>query len=206
MFTLTEEEYRRRAKPELMKIFLDTNSHAPIFGSNVEKVKLIYKYFPPNLELINALIDSASNLGDSSLYLSIVNIVSTDTSVTKNWEIPFDKISAYLSADIDSSGMAYQLENVIYSPQGKWALLYTFEKYGVLAGCEQFIDDFSRKFPDIDRQILDYLGLFQECINSEGIGRVNTTWLGSFLKTVYGLNKARKLLEKTSLEEYVNIF
>jgi len=205
MFFLTKQEYRQRAEPELRKIFLSTNSDSPLFGCNVESVKILYEYLPPDVQIINAIIRSASNLGDTGLYISITNerIVEDNAPIPEHWWVPFDEVSIYLSCNTDVFNFAYQLENVIYSPQGKWGLMYSFEKYGILAGNKDFIQHFSQDFPLIDRQISKYLDFVRECITVHGLGKVNITWLGSFLKKVYGADIARVLLQESQLEEYV---
>jgi hypothetical protein len=209
MFVLTRQEYHQRAEPELRKIFLGTNSHLPLFGSNVEDVKILYEYLPPDTQIINAIIQSASALGDTGLYISITNqrifIDETKPPEPWHWWVPFDEIPIYLSGNTDLFGSAYLLENVIYSPQGKWGLMYSFEKYGILAGTKDFIEHFSGNFPSIDRQILQYLDLFRECINVDGLEKTNLTWLGSFLKKVYGTDAARALLQESQLEAYVTV-
>jgi len=202
---LTDDEYYSEAESKLRQVFLNENPMLPQFGSNAEEVKLLYEYFPPNVEVINALISTASHMGDSSLYLSIVNVVTFNSSMTKHWWIPFEEISTYLSIDTNTFGLSYQLESVIFSPQGKWALMSSFERYAILAGTQNFIQNFSEHFPDIDGQIFGYLKIFRECINKDGIERVNIAWLSDFLKSIYTIEKAKEILKISELEKYVNL-
>ncbi len=205
MRILTDDEYYFEAEPKLRQVFLNENPKLPQFGSNAEEVKLLYEYFPPNIEVVNALVSTASHMGDSSLYLSIVNVVDFNSSMIKHWWIPFEEISTYLSIDTNTFGLSYQLESVIFSPQGKWALMSSFERYAILAGTQDFIQNFSEHFPDIDRQILGYLKIFRECINKDGIEKANIAWLGNFLKSVYTIEEAKEILEISELEKYVNL-
>jgi hypothetical protein len=205
MRILTDNEYYSEAEPKLRQVLLNENPKLPQFGSNAEEVKLLYEYFPPDVEVINALISTASHMGDSSLYLSIVNIVDFNSSMTKHWWISFEEISTYLSIDTDAFGLSYQLECVIFSPQGKWALMSSFERYAILAGTQNFIQNFSKHFSDIDKQIFGYLKIFRECLNMDGIEKVNIAWLGDFLKSVYGIEKAEEILKVSELEKYVNL-
>ena len=205
MRILTDDEYYSEAESKLRQVFLNENPMLPQFGSNAEEVKLLYEYFPPNVEVINALISTASHMGDSSLYLSIVNVVTFNSSMTKHWWIPFEEISTYLSIDTNTFGLSYQLESVIFSPQGKWALMSSFERYAILAGTQNFIQNFSEHFPDIDGQIFGYLKIFRECINKDGIERVNIAYLSDFLKSIYTIEKAKEILKISELEKYVNL-
>jgi len=202
---LTDDEYYSEAESKLRQVFLNENPMLPQFGSNAEEVKLLYEYFPPNVEVINALISTASHMGDSSLYLSIVNVVTFNSSMTKHWWIPFEEISTYLSIDTNTFGLSYQLESVIFSPQGKWALMSSFERYAILAGTQNFIQNFSEHFSDIDGQIFGYLKIFRECINKDGIERVNIAYLSDFLKSIYTIEKAKEILKIAELEKYVNL-
>jgi len=202
---LTDDEYYSEAEPKLRQVFLNENPKLLQFGSNAEEVKLLYEYFPPNVEVVNALVSTASHMGDSSLYLSIVNVVDFNSSMTKHWWIPFEEISTYLSIDTNTFGLSYQLESVIFSPQGKWALMSSFERYAILAGTQDFIQNFSEHFPDIDRQILGYLKIFRECINKDGIEKANIAWLGNFLKSVYTIEEAKEILKISELGKYVNL-
>ena len=205
MRILTDDEYYSEAESKLRQVFLNENPMLPQFGSNAEEVKLLYEYFPPNVEVINALISTASHMGDSSLYLSIVNVVTFNSSMTKHWWIPFEEISTYLSIDTNTFGLSYQLESVIFSPQGKWALMSSFERYAILAGTQNFIQNFSEHFSDIDGQIFGYLKIFRECINKDGIERVNIAYLSDFLKSIYTIEKAKEILKIAELEKYVNL-
>jgi hypothetical protein len=56
----------------------------------------------------------------------------------------------------------------------------SFERYAILAGTQNFIQNFSEHFSDIDRQVFGYLNIFRECINKDGIEKVNIAWLGDF--------------------------
>lgn len=205
MRILTNNEYYSEAEPKLRQVFLNENPKLPQFGSNAEEVKLLYEYFPPDVEVVNALISTASYMGDSSLYLSIVNVVDFNSSMTKHWWIPFEEISTYLSIDTSTFGLSYQLESIIFSPQGQWALMSSFERYAILAGTQNFIQNFSEHFSNIDRQIFDYLKIFRECVNKDGIEKVNIAWLGDFLKSIYGIEKAEEILKISELEKYVNL-
>lgn len=205
MRILTDSEYYSEAEHRLKKIFLNENPQLPQFGSNAEEVRLLYEYFPPDIEVVNALVSTASRMGDSSLYLSIVNVVDFNSSMVKHWHIPFDDISTYLSINTEVFGLAYQLENVIFSPQGKWALMSSFERYAILAGTQDFVQSFSRYFPNINQQILNYLKIFKECINKDGLQRVNIAWLSDFLKSAYGIERAQEILKVSELEKYIDL-
>ena len=205
MRILTDDEYYSEVESKLRQVFLNENPRLPQFGSNAEEVKLLYEYFPPDVEVVNALITTASDMGDSSLYLSIINVVDFNSSMTKHWWIPFEEISTYLSIDTNNFGLSYQLESVIFSPQGKWALMSSFERYAILAGTQNFIQNFSEHFSDIDRQIFGYLKIFRECIDKDGIEKVNIAWLGDFLKSTYTIEKAKEILKISELEKYVDL-
>lgn len=203
--SLTDVDYRSKAEQELRKVFLNTDSHAPTFGSKVESVKILYEYLPPDASVVNAVVQAALSVGDNSMYLSVTNekIIEDDSIGSEHWLIPFDDVPTYLSCNTEVFGFAYQLENVIYSPNGDWGLFYSFEKYGILAATESFMYEFSKALPSVDQQILDYLKFVRQCIQTRGIKNVDTSWIASLLKHVYGPDEARVLIEKSHLSSYI---
>ena len=92
---------------------------------------------------------------------------------------------------------------MIFSPQGKWALMSSWERYAILAGTKDLMKDLSKHFPDPERHILNYLSLFKDGINKHGVENVDISWLGIFLKNIYGIEQAQKILRASELEKYV---
>lgn len=70
MRLLTEIDYYTEAEPALRNVFLNDDPRNQKFGVKAELRKLLYEYRPPDPQLINAIIKSASNLGDEGFYLS----------------------------------------------------------------------------------------------------------------------------------------
>lgn len=204
---LTESDYLQEAEPALKKVFLNNNLHSPIFGKNAEVKKILYEYRPPDAAVVNALSQIASLLGDEGVYLSIITqrVGESNSDLPEHWWIPLEDMSIYLTGNTDIFNFAYQLENAIYSPQGKWGLVYAFENYGILAGIEEFSFHFERFFPNIDYQVVDYLDFICDCINLHGQGKNDLAWLGNFLKNVYGSSTANSVLQKSYLRNYVSI-
>ncbi|MDY7014290.1 MAG: hypothetical protein SVX43_11960 [Cyanobacteriota bacterium] len=204
---LSEIEYHQKAEPQLRKIFLNDNYQLPSFGLNAEAKKVLYEYWTPDEQVMNAIARAAPNLGDTGFYISIINkrMPGTSSDIPEHWWVPFSELSTYLSVNTDIFHFAYQLENVIYSPQGKWGLMYTFDKYGILGGVESFMEEFCQSFPSIDQQILNFLNHARECINEYGLGQVNIGWLGGFLKQVYGSEQAKIMVQESQLSNYINI-
>lgn len=202
MKALTESEYQLQAEPALRKIFLNNRPLLPIFGEAVEARKILYEYRTPDLEVTPIIVQVASELGEDGFFFSnlIPQPISQVTQVDANhWWIPFDEVSVFLSCNTDIFNFAFQLENVIYSPTGEWALMWTFENLGILAGTNRYIDRVSQMIPSIDQQILNYLNQLTEYKNIVGIKNINIAWLPSFLEHIFGKAVAVRMLENAQL-------
>ncbi|NEP11232.1 MAG: hypothetical protein F6K14_13675 [Symploca sp. SIO2C1] len=201
---LTEDDYYQEAEPALRKIFLNDSLHKPSFGDNAEVRKILYEYWPPDAPIVNALSQAASSCGDKGIYLSIITrrVGKSDYILPEHWWIPFEDVPTYLAGNTDIFNFAYQLESAIYSPQGKWGLVNAFERYGILAGVEEFVSLFEQIFPEVDQQVVDLLNFVQDCINVHGQEKIDITWLSPFLKNVYGSITAKSILQKSYLQDY----
>lgn len=206
MKVITEDEFVRKVEPELKQVFLNREPHSPMFGDNVESVRVLYEYRPPDRSIVDAIIQAASAIGDTGLYISVLNRpISGRSTSPEHWWVPFDEVSTYLSGNTEVFHFAYQLENVIYSPTGQWGLMYSFENYGIVAGNQAFMDKFSCRFPRIDQQILAYLSYVKECIDVHGKEKVNVGWLSPFLSKIYGSEDAEAMLKEADLDDYISM-
>lgn len=197
MRLLSESDYRSEAEPALSKVFMSDNPREQHFGVNAEARKLIYEYLAPAEELISAIVKSASKFGDDGFYLSIlVRDNSSSSEQSCHWWVPFDETQSYLSGNTDIFRFAYQLEHVIYSPNGLWGIMGAFENFGILTGKAEIIDEVSRAIPEVDKQVYEYLEYICECIEIWGIGNVNITWLPVLLERIYGQYLSSQMLEK----------
>jgi hypothetical protein len=208
MRCLTFNEFYEEAKPNLRKVFLKDEPTEQLFGDNAQVKKIIYEYWTPDEKIMDSITKVASKLGNTGFYFSIThrptesdlsNPYHYASNHTYDWWIPFEEVSLFKSQDVSIFGSAYTLQNVIYSPHGKWGLMYSSDHFGILAGTREYIEPICENIPDIDRQVGEYIAYLKQCkINLSGYS-FDVNWLPSLLERMYGIEVAKKLLEGTGL-------
>jgi len=196
---LPEEEFQAKAEPALSRIFISDDPFYPqLFAEDVSARSLIYGYFyhiePP---LLDAVITAASALGDRGCYLTLLGRApELRPEVPCHWYIPFSKISAYREGD-EVFGYALILQNVLYSPQGKWGLMMLTDGLGVLGSCSEFIEALRSQLPDLERQVYGFLEDYQS-LKASGLEGMSDK-LSALLKQIYGSDTATKMLREYDL-------
>jgi hypothetical protein len=206
MRILTETDYRQESELALRKIFINDNPRDPCFGSNAEVRKLIYEYHPPEYKLVSAIMQCASKLSEQSFYISILTrSSSSNTEEPFHWSVPLSEVSTYLSVNTDIFRFAYQLENVIYSPNGLWGIVGTFENFGILAGKSEIINEVVSVVPEIDQQVYDFLSHIITCVREWGMEGVNIGWLPNLMNQIYGKEASLRMLKESGISNLIDI-
>jgi len=204
MRALTEDQFRSEAKPALRRVFatddpFDQQPFVPdvavrrvVFGSDYD-LKFIVR--PP---LIDALVAAASSRGETGCYFTALGRMNQEEEGEFNhWYIPFSEIAAYNRCDDKVFKLAFNWENVLYSPQGKWGLMTSHEGHGLLGGTQEFVDEVRRRIPDLDKQVYPFLKFWQyHKIHSKG---AKTDWLPGLLTQIYGYETALEMLAEVGL-------
>lgn len=193
---LTTADYHAEAEPLLRNVFLSNNPRNPRFGPKAELKKLLYEYLTPDPQVVETLIQVASTSGDQGFYLSVLVDQGKNFS---HWWIPFEEVSLYFSSDPDIFQYANHFETVIYSSQGNWGLMSSFEHFGILAGVHDFVSQVCPKLPGIEEQIEGFLSYVSECKKEWGAERVDLGWVPSLLNQLYGSEMAQSLLQTFNL-------
>lgn len=182
MKALTEREYRQNAEPALRKIFLDDDPRLTEFGESAESVKLLYEYIPPEDEITKSLLSIASSMGNDGFFFSNLSRNKTDTTVMEHWWVPFDELDLYLSRRKDVFGDIYQLENVVYAPDGTWGIISSFEQFGLLAGTQNYIDKCADALPTVEQGMERFLTYIQEYMEADP--DATFPWLEDFISRI----------------------
>lgn len=171
---LREEEFQYKAEPALSRIFSSDNPFYPqYFAKDVPARRLLYGYHycvePP---LLDAVMAAASDVGDQGCYLTqLPRVPELRPEEPYHWYIPFCKISAYREGD-EVFGYALILENVLYSPQGKWGLMMLTDGLAVLGSCSKFMESLRTRLPDLDSQVYGFLEDHQ-ALQVSGLGKMS---------------------------------
>lgn len=204
MHTLTEKEFRLKAEPALRQIFVNDDAFDESFSSKIVARTIVYpceQYIEP--PLINAIITAASHLGDTGCYLYDL-WAGKDSPIY--CYIPFSNFfEAYLGTGKHEEYLGYKLgtslslENVLYSPNGKWGIMISHERHGMLGGSVEFIEKISQAIPDLDRQVYDFI---KERLRREGKSPFSTgvlRLLPKLLIHVYGQTIAEQIMQEVGI-------
>jgi hypothetical protein len=197
--SMTEADYIREAKSALLKL-CGTEFPDPFlepFPTKIEKSLILYPYVAgiPDDELMKSIVAVASKLGDNSFYLSANFNRPSDEKFVYHWHVSFDEMLNYKEITLP-----HVMDYILYSPQGLWGIVSSDESHGVFGGTASFVNEVVQFIPEIDPQVLDFLEYWKK-FKKEYPEKVNTGWMESLLKNIYGEAQAEKLLLKVNWDE-----
>lgn len=199
MRVLTEAEFQIEAERFLRQVFSNDDPFDKPFTPNIPARKIIYEYFYRiESPLIEAIVAAASSIGDTGFYFSA--LWRLDDEVTEepyHWYIPLSEISTYIAGRDEVFGTALHVENVLYSPQGKWGVMMSHEHHGLLGGSPSFMAEVCRLVPDLEQQVFGFLKYWQYWKTQPNSFRAD--WLPGLLTQVYGQETAEKMLQEADL-------
>lgn len=179
---LTEKEYLKSAEPALRKVFLSDNPCLTGYGESAESVRLLFEYAPPEDEMTKLLLKIASGTGCDGFFFSNLNRNKLDMTTPEHWWIPFDEIDLYLSRRKDVFGDIYQLENVVYAPDGTWGIMTSFEHFGLLAGTKDYVGRCVEAVPSIEQNVEKFLEYIREYKESDP--ETSFPWVEAFTSRI----------------------
>lgn len=198
MHTLSQTEFRLEAEPALRQVFVNNDAFDEPFSPNVVARRIVYPCFqyiaPP---LIDAIVVAASNVGDAGCYIYDLWAVER-----QHYYISFSEFPETYSrrpsgiANTNNLGMNLELENILYSPTGKWGIMISHERHGILGGTVDFMQCIQQAIPDLDRQIYNFI---EERLRLPETGKFGPTvlrLLPQMLLHVYGQTAAEKILQE----------
>lgn len=206
MYALSEEQYQLEAEPILRKIFVNDNPFCQPFSDNMPSRIIVYPCAGDITEAmpVEAFVAAALKNGDIGCYISLCNGSATYDRPNHCYVPLTDFVEAYAGPceskliGIQLPGMnAYGLNSIIYSASGKWGMMLSDEKFGLLGGEPEFIEDIRAAFPDLDRQVYGFLGRLRFLLKGTEIVPPDVTrnkWLRPLLIHVYGEEKANQIL------------
>jgi hypothetical protein len=188
---LTEVEFQTEAEPRLREVFVNDDPYDQPFSPGVQIRKILYEFWyelePPLLE---AIVTAASSQGDQGFYVSILDRPKVKAQNRPyHWYVPFSRIKAYRS-------LVGPLQNVIYSPNGRWGIMASDEHHALLGGPSAFVETIQQSIPDLDHHVYEFLDAW--CYNRANYGST-LDWLPGLLRHVYGRETAERLLRETNL-------
>lgn len=199
MRVLTEADFQAELEPILRQVFSTDDPFGQPFTANIPARRIIHEYFYQiESPLLEAIVDAASSIGDSGFYFSTLWRPKDEvTEEAYHWYIPFEEISTYVTGDDEGLGRSLILENVLYSPQGKWGVMMSHEHHGLLGGSQEFMEKVRQLVPNLDLQVFSFLKHWQYWKNEPG--SIKADWMSGLLTHIYGEELAQIMLKVASL-------
>lgn len=201
MYTLSQNQYQPEAEPIFQRVFITDDPLANEIFSPAMKARIIFFALTQQIEIpiMDAVVASATNLGDSGCYISLTE--QWKDSSANHCYIQFSEFSLP-ELDLPKLGMHFVSDYFIYSSSGKWGVLVSSAYYGLLGGSPEFVEGVRTAFPELDRQVYDFLQYWKNDTDdrvSRGDKSAIENWLPQLLTHVYGAEIAEKLLRETGL-------
>lgn len=216
MHTLTEAEFRLEAEPFLRQVFVNDKQFDQPFAPNVVGRKIIYPCEAViESPLIDAVIAAAANLGDTGCYISLLPTAYPGDEPGHCYIHLSEFLRVYAGTKEEDVQLRLRLgmdiywsDNVIYSASGKWGLMKSHERHGLLGGPPEFIEEIRAAIPDLDEQVYGFLERLRLLLVDTGRNPPDVTrnkWLPGLLAHVYGPEAAAKILQEEvrQREEYL---
>lgn len=207
MYVLSEPQFKLEAEPILLRVFVNDNPFDQPFSPNVMGRIIVYPCEGAiDSPLIDVLIAAAANLGDTGCYISLLPTAYPGDGPGHCYIPLSDFLEGY--AGPPGSDMLigarlginpYTLDSVIYSASGKWGLMRSHERHGLLGGPPEFIEEIRAGVPDLDRQVYGFLERLRWLLVDAGVNPPDVTrnkWLPGLLAHVYGPEAAEKILQE----------
>ncbi|MBW4497539.1 MAG: hypothetical protein KME26_31630 [Oscillatoria princeps RMCB-10] len=199
MHTLSQTEFRLEAEPALRQVFVNDDAFDEPFSPNVVARRIVYPCFqyiePP---LINAIVDAASTVGDAGCYIYDIWAVERQHYYISLSEFPetYPGIPSAKANRRNNLGMSLELENTLYLPTGKWGIMISHERHGMLGGTVEFMQCIQQAIPDIDRQVYNFIEERLRRPETGKFGPAVLRLLPGMLFHVYGQTAAEKILQE----------
>ncbi|NJK70271.1 MAG: hypothetical protein HC941_30570 [Microcoleus sp. SU_5_3] len=158
MYTLNQNRYQVEAEPIFQRVFITDDRLANEIFSPAMKARVIFFALTQQIEIpiMDAVVASATNLGDSGCYISLTEQWKRNSA--NHCYIPFSEFS-HPEIDLDELGMYFVSDYFIYSSSGKWGVLVSSAHYGLLGGSPEFIEGVRAAFPELDREVYDFYSI-----------------------------------------------
>jgi hypothetical protein len=169
---------------ELQAIFVTADPFSPAIRETVEARLLLFPVGPLlDADEFNAISEAARRSGDSSV---VVKLLERSRDEPAGWLI-----------DVDDSG-GYRVlrpaEVALFSPSGRWGMLFSHERHSVVGGEDGFVENLRALWPDdVDDDVEDFLAYWKEDFGGDDL----PAWLRDVLSNVYGSERADEWVRTT---------
>lgn len=211
MRILSKTEYQQEAQPILRRVFNENKLYEQPFSSLItEKVIIFPCEDLADSLLVNGLCTGAIQVSDIGCYLTQLwhaehQLNNCYISIPELQASYGDSITINKSSNVDLNLSRVDIElymdiipdHLLYSATGKWGLMTSHERFGLLGGSHEFMEAVRRYVPDLDEQVYRLLEDYQ-LSKTTGM-HLTLEWLPVLLTHLYGQEIAEKVLKETGL-------
>ncbi|GEM_PF-7069116 len=186
---ITDTAMITTAMATLRQIFIHDEAGEEPFHPAITQRLLIFPYrfhFENNAGLTAALATIAKKDGDDGYYFRYCIPPDPTSEFDGLWYIPFYAPTP----DVP-------LTNVCFSPHGTWALMATYDDYGVLGGTEEFMDQLLDLLPNLTTQVMDFVKNMRDDPYFDFL--LNVRWLQRLLVHIHGEEGARHIFHEAAV-------
>ncbi len=194
MYHLSPEEFRDRAEPNLLNIFNRFDLESPFNPLVPERILLYGHFYEIHEDLLDAIIISTINHGESDCYF--LNLWGEFDLRSSCFYIPLVDLKYAYYSEVSSDALPDFSAHIIFSCKGTWGVMMLDGSTGVLGGTTEFINSVRKIRPEVDYEVYSFLGSELVCHYH------NYLWFKPILSHVYGSEKTDAMIKK--IEEIIN--
>ncbi len=184
--TISKAEYREKYEQVFSRVFASNNPFEDTFTETVPSRALLHSvlYEFDRTQFV-ALRSAARAILDHGVVATCLWPVEDEDC---HWYIPLNELERCHALP----GPIFVYENAIFSPSGKWGLMFSHENFVVLGGEQQFIDVFFVELgTSVNEQVNTFLRDWKEDANMYSF---NVAWIPPLLKHLFGEERAKEFL------------
>ena len=206
MNVLTEKSFTKDVEPIIRRVFVG-NEYTEPFVSGIKDRLLLYfplggdirKNVEREIQLFKAIEQAAKSIDNPGCYLAAAwGFPKPATNENYYAYIPILEFEEAFVKAFDTGGVWQRLniaENLgfcLCSDNSDWGLLKTIDEHAFLGGSLEFMQAVRSYFPDVEKEVLDYLHYIR--MEQMYEGEINTNWLEQVLSHVYGAITAKQMI------------
>lgn len=189
---LTEMDYCNEAQDAFRKVFKSENPFGEPFTDGIEMRAILFEYgWAPSEELAKSLSIAISAVGDVGFYYTVTNRSAEEGD--NSGELPLH-MYVPTSAINEFPSHLYPVAHAIYSPNGFWGLMSSYDSHALVGGNRRFMRTLLDDTEAIERQVLKFIDYWKHNVADFGS---DVQWMPILLRHIYGEPRSLELLGQT---------
>lgn len=193
MKRISGREWLRDYAAAFHSVFQGVDSFDEPLASEVKNRELWAPvYYTLSVEQFGAVCAVAAAVGDVQICVSVTEEFESGSGLTATHWI----FESWEYAEYEDEPSFRVLENAVYSPSGKWGILFSHEQHAIVGGSPEFMSTLTREYPDLTQSTVEFLRYWSDVSQRHG---TSVKWVPLLLAHIYGREQAKILLAKAGL-------